>query len=97
MGLDDYILMLSFLITVVLVVQTTWAIVDEGQGKHIDKESRTEFAKVAHVSKSAYCEDSNPLTQHRLISLSLLMKICGVSSTRSSELLLHFIFAKYLA
>ena len=49
LGLEDYILLLAFLITIILVVQTTWAIVDEGQGKHIEAETQSQFTKVAHV------------------------------------------------
>ena len=35
--------------SLILVAQTTWAVVREGQGKHIEDESRAQFTKVAHV------------------------------------------------
>ena len=34
-GWMDFILVVAFLMTLSLVIQTTWAIVDEGQGKHM--------------------------------------------------------------
>ena len=49
-GFDDCTFILASLMTVILVVQTTWAILDEGQGNHINQDSRTQLAKIAHVS-----------------------------------------------
>ena len=49
LGLDDYILVIAFILTLLLVAQTTWAIVDEGQGRHVEAESRTQLAMVASV------------------------------------------------
>ena len=50
LGLDDGLLLVAFCITILLVTQTTWAILDEGQGKHVGEESRTQLALLARVS-----------------------------------------------
>ena len=47
--IEDYMLISAFFTTVVLVVQITWAIVDEGQDKHIIQVSRTRLALIARV------------------------------------------------
>ena len=49
LGLDDYMIIIAFVITLVLVAQTTWAILDEGQGNHVENETRTQLAMVASV------------------------------------------------
>ena len=46
---DDYILIVAYVITVILVGQITWAIVDDGQGKHIADVPRTQLALIANV------------------------------------------------
>ena len=48
-GLDDYILIVAFLLSVALVIQTTWAIYDEGQDRHISEVPRTQAALIAKV------------------------------------------------
>ena len=47
--LDDYLIIISFMIALILVSQTTWAILDEGQGKHAEGKSRTQLAMIAKV------------------------------------------------
>ena len=49
LGADDYILIVAFIITIVLVVQITWAILDEGQDRHIAEVPRTQLALIARV------------------------------------------------
>ena len=49
-GLDDYALIIAFFITTLLVAQTTWAIIDEGQGSHIKDVSPTQLGMVARAS-----------------------------------------------
>lgn len=49
-GIDDYLLFTAYLISVLLVAQTTWAVVDEGQGEHEDDVSNhSQFGIVAKV------------------------------------------------
>lgn len=49
-GLDDIILWITTIISVALLIQTTWAIVDKGQGQHIENESRSGTILVIKVS-----------------------------------------------
>lgn len=52
-GLEDYLTTLALLITMGLMAQTTWAIVDEGQDDHEDEVKRTKFALVVRVGFSS--------------------------------------------
>lgn len=49
LGLDGYLTILALAMTVALIAQTTWAIVDEGQDDHEAEISRTKFALVIRV------------------------------------------------
>ncbi|KAI0117884.1 hypothetical protein GGR51DRAFT_270179 [Nemania sp. FL0031] len=46
-SVDDILLYLSFLISLVLMSVTTWAVVVQGQGQHESSESRSQFELVA--------------------------------------------------
>ena len=46
---DDYLLIVAFLITVGLVAQITWAIVDDFQDMHVAEVPRTQLALIANV------------------------------------------------
>ena len=46
---DDILLITAFIFTVLLISQTTWAIIDEGQGRHVADVSRTQISLVARV------------------------------------------------
>jgi hypothetical protein len=49
-GIDDYLLFTAYLLSVLLVAQTTWAVVDEGQGLHeADLSHHSHFGIVAKV------------------------------------------------
>lgn len=49
-GIDDYLLFTAYLASVLLVAQTTWAVVDQGQGVHeSDLSHHSEFGVVAKV------------------------------------------------
>ena len=48
-GLDDIFLVVATIISLALLIQTTWAIVDEGQGQHVEAESQSDIAIVAKV------------------------------------------------
>ena len=52
LSLDTYLTILALAITIALVAQTTWAIVDEGQDSHEAEISKTEFALVVKVGLS---------------------------------------------
>ena len=49
LGADDIVLIVAFVLIVLLVSQTTWAIVDEGQGRHITDVSTKQISLVARV------------------------------------------------
>ena len=49
LGVDDYMLISAFLITVVLIIQVTWAIIDEGQDNHVTQLPRAQLALLARV------------------------------------------------
>ena len=49
MKVDDVLILGAFVTALVLVAQTTWAILDEGQGEHVINESRTHLALIARV------------------------------------------------
>ena len=49
LGLDDYLILLALATTVALIMQTTWAIVDEGQYNHEAEVSKPKFALVVRV------------------------------------------------
>jgi hypothetical protein len=54
-GLDDYILFIAFVISIVLVAQTTWAVLDEGQGvpeSELLNHPHGSFTMVSKVSSS---------------------------------------------
>ena len=46
---DDYTLFVAFVITLVMVVQTTWAIIDESQDKHAVDMSKTQLTLAFRV------------------------------------------------
>lgn len=49
-GIDDCLLFTAYLLSVLLVAQTTWAVVDEGQGMHeADLSHHSQFGVVAKV------------------------------------------------
>ena len=50
LGLDDYLTLLALATTVALIMQTTWAIVDEGEDDYDAEVSKTKFALVVRVS-----------------------------------------------
>lgn len=49
-GVEDYMLVMASLATLVLVIQITWAIINEGQDKHLREISSTKLTFVLHVS-----------------------------------------------
>ena len=51
--LDDCLTFLALATSIALIVQTTWAIVDEGQDDHEVELSKTKFALVLRVGQSA--------------------------------------------
>ena len=52
-GSDQYITVLALMTSLVLMAQTTWAIVDEGQDDHELEISKTRLALVVRVCQSA--------------------------------------------
>lgn len=52
-GIEEYLVFISLLISIALATQTNWAIVDEGQGRHIEDESPIEIVLVAKVLPDA--------------------------------------------
>lgn len=48
-GLDDFLIVVATAISFALLIQTTWATVHEGQGRHVQDESPTEIAMVVKV------------------------------------------------
>ena len=46
---DDFIVVAAFIAAVILVIQITWAIVDEGLDRHISDVPRTQLALIARV------------------------------------------------
>ena len=46
---DDYVIILALMVTIALVAQTTWAIVDEGQDSHESEVSKTKIALIVRV------------------------------------------------
>lgn len=55
-GIDDCLLFTAYLVSVLLVAQTTWAVVDEGQGVHeADLSHSSQFGIIAKV-----CPDITP-------------------------------------
>lgn len=49
LGIDGFSLILATTISIILTAQTTWAIVDEGQGEHTEFETSNEIALIAKV------------------------------------------------
>lgn len=49
LGRDDYLTIIALAMTIALIAQTTWAIVDEGQDDHEGEVSKTKFALVVRV------------------------------------------------
>lgn len=49
LGVDNYLLVVATIVSFALLVQITWAVVDEGQGQHIRDESPTEITMVIKV------------------------------------------------
>lgn len=47
--LEDCIQIAAYLVTVVLVAQITWAIVDESQDKHVTEIPRSQLVLIANV------------------------------------------------
>ena len=48
-GHDDLMLVFTFVVSIVLVSQTTWAIASEGEGHHVEQDSPGKLAVLAHV------------------------------------------------
>ena len=73
---DDYVLVVAFAITLVLVAQTTWAIVHDSQDKHIANTPRSRLASIFKVSSSII----NSFSAHLMTILShcLRTRFCGV-------------------
>jgi hypothetical protein len=61
---SDFFIFAAFFVSIFLVVQTTWAVLDEGQGVHQSNLETQQFAVVAKVSSH-----SSPVI---LISVTLL-------------------------
>lgn len=51
-GVNGLCLILATTISIVLTIVTTWAVLDEGQGEHMEEENAMEIALVAKVSCS---------------------------------------------
>jgi hypothetical protein len=51
--IDDYVLIAATVVSLILTIQTTWAIASEGQGKHIENISPAKTALVARVCCSS--------------------------------------------
>jgi len=49
LGRKDFIIFVAFAITIVLVVQTTWAIVDDGDDKNVGELSYKERALIVRI------------------------------------------------
>lgn len=62
LGADDSILVAAFIAAVILVLQITWAIVDEGLDRHISEVSRTQLALIARVRTFWYDYVDSTLT-----------------------------------
>lgn len=50
-GIDDICLFSATIIAVILVIQTTWAVVDDGQGMHANGDSSNKLRLVAKVCR----------------------------------------------
>ncbi|KAH8690657.1 hypothetical protein BGW36DRAFT_389127 [Talaromyces proteolyticus] len=79
--LGDYLVLISFAIAVILVIQTTWAVLDKGQGVHESELVSSDFATVA---KSVFANELlwglvNTLV--RVSALLLYRKLFGVHKT----------------
>ena len=46
---DDILIFSAFVVSLMLVAQTTWAVIDEGQGEHVNNQLRTHLALIARV------------------------------------------------
>lgn len=69
--LDDILLYLSFIISLVLMSLTTWAVVVEGQGRHQSAESRSQFDLVAKVSNYVFSRIEVSRSYQTLASVTL--------------------------
>lgn len=49
LGSDDYTTLVAFAVAIALVVQTTWAIVDEGDDKNVGEVSERQRALIVRV------------------------------------------------
>ncbi|MCJ1389190.1 hypothetical protein MMC18_002045 [Xylographa bjoerkii] len=74
---DDYILIVAYVITVILVGQITWAIIDGGQGRHVADVPRTQLALVA---SSLLANETLWSLVNTLIRISVLLFISRVFS-----------------
>lgn len=87
-GIDDYLLFTAYFVSVLLVVQTTWAVVDEGQGEHeADVSHQSQFGIVAKVCPNTtpkYIRGKRLKQPYRVFSQ---MKYSGDGSTPSSDYL----------
>jgi hypothetical protein len=65
----DFCVWLALIVGIVLVAQTTWAIVDEGSGRHQWDISQQNVAAIAKVSRRVVCHrystDANPVAHHQ--------------------------------
>ncbi|KAI6092139.1 hypothetical protein F4821DRAFT_157960 [Hypoxylon rubiginosum] len=77
-GLNDFLTLLAFMISLALVGQIIWAVVDEGQGQHMSNVMHNQFeltAKSLLVSEALWAVVN---TFIRLAALRQLRKIFGV-------------------
>jgi len=54
-GLDDYLVIVALGISIALMAQTTWAIVDENMDRHETEVARAKFTSVVKVSGQVQC------------------------------------------
>lgn len=47
--LEDFLTFIAFMISLALVGQITWAVIDEGQGQHMSTVTRDQFELIAKV------------------------------------------------
>ena len=53
--IQDYMTLTAFALTIILVGQTIWAVVDEGQGQHASRVEPGKFEVTAKVGSSKPC------------------------------------------
>jgi hypothetical protein len=50
LGFDGFLTLVAFVVALLLVIQITWAIQYEGQGKHVGQLPRSHLALIGRVS-----------------------------------------------